>query len=102
MERSDTVLSPSFSQHEFLGWVDDTKLVLASFERSIGTVAERDSGFETPVLSAFFPYTRLAMGNWVNSSFLYHQSDGSTIEENEFDQQNLGWILSTNITLHAD
>lgn len=88
MERSDAILLPSFSRHEFLGWVDDTKLVLASFERSIGTVAIRDSEFETPVLSAFFPYTRLAIG--------------STIEENEFDQQNLGWLLSTNINLHAD
>ena len=41
------------------------------------------------------------MANWVNSSFLYHQLDGFTIEENEFDQQYLGWILSTNITVAA-
>lgn len=101
MERSDAILLPSFSHNELLGWVNDTKLVLASFERSIGTTAKRDGEFETPVLNAFFPYTRLAMGNWANSSFLYHQLDGFTIEENEFDKQNLGWILSTNITVPA-
>lgn len=101
MEKSDAILLPSFSNNGLLAWVNDTKLALASFERSIGTIVERDGGFEIPALNASFPYTRLAMGNWVNSSFLYHQLDGFKIEEVEFDQQNSGWISFTEISLPA-
>lgn len=79
-----------------LGWVDDGKLIVTSLESSSKPrIQKRD----IPVLLTPFPFSRLASSPFFGFTYLYHQFDGFTITEHEFNANISAWTSSINITI---
>ncbi|KAL8741917.1 MAG: hypothetical protein Q9190_005527 [Brigantiaea leucoxantha] len=84
IERSDlAVIGETFAV-----WVNDSKPVFVEFEN-----------FEpAPIPNASFPYTRLAAVSG-DSTFLYHQLDGSTFAEEQWIVTHNLWLDTVKITI---
>ena len=87
--------------------IKDSDLVLASplqfavWVRGTEPIILNNYGVETPAPNVSFPFRRLA---GVTSSdqaayFLYHQIDGTTFAEEQFDASSSDWLPSSNITI---
>lgn len=97
IEKSDAVL---LNTTEYIIWVNNTQLV-QTLLWSDAVLSATESNVAVPVPATSFPFSRLASSssNEDGIFYLYHQLDGFTFAEEEFDQNIGGWIPSINITI---